>query len=557
MKQLYVCLVCLLCVLTSGWTADLEKASVTMPYAELASLLDRVRAVEASMDQVKPESPVAVIVKSAEYRLDCVKPESAILEASFAVSNLSPQWQTVRLVGATEAIRSVEPDTVRLLQREDGVSVLLEPRTDVVVTLGLQLATPSRSRSGQVIADFYSIPAAQSRLMVKHHAEPSAVVVAGAVGANADGTEFSLSALGGSIQVALYEASSLVQTQWNGTVNHLVKDQGSRLEVTSRVRLNATDGGRTSEAHLILPNDVSVDTVQGLGTGQARYTLETTANERIIHMTWLDDVAMTREVLVKYSVPSATSEGNFTMPVLTVANALRLDGFYYFMDSEGVEITPANGEWSALGRVPEWIRPLVGSQSLHFYPVTNEGPVELTARWLTRLQTATATVQRAEYETEVVTEGGRLHSGRILVEHQGAADYVFKLPEGGKLLSCAVGGRAVEPILHEDGSLRLVLPEAGRGDGLTQVVYVFTTKAGKMNPVEGQAQLELPRTPLFIHQLMWTVHLPAEYQATALEGNVVIDAGGADGQVVRLSKQICDDETPVASLYYTRRDLER
>jgi hypothetical protein len=62
---------------------------------------------------------------------------------------------------------------------------------------------------------------------------------------------------------------------------------------------------------------------------------------------------------------------------------------------------------------------------------------------------------------------------------------------------------------------------------------------------------------LFIHKLTWSVKLPSEYQATALEGNVVIDAGGAGGQLVRLSKQICDDETPVASLYYTRRDLER
>jgi len=78
-----------------------------------------------------------------------------------------------------------------------------------------------------------------------------------------------------------------------------------------------------------------------------------------------------------------------------------------------------------------------------------------------------------------------------------------------------------------------------------------------MNPVEGKAQLELPRTPLFIHRIVWVVQLPNEYQATAIEGNVVIDAGGAQGKTVRLSKQICDDETPFASLYYTRKDLQR
>ena len=111
-----------------------------------------------------------------------------------------------------------------------------------------------------------------------------------------------------------------------------------------------------------------------------------------------------------------------------------------------------------------------------------------------------ATVPSAEYYTELVAEGGMLHRGEVMVEHGAAAEYAFKLPEGSKLL---------------------------------------------------------PRTPLFVHRLIWQLQLPSEYQATALEGNVVIDAGDAHGGSVRLSKQIYDDEAPIASLYYTRRDLER
>jgi hypothetical protein len=557
MKKLYAYLVCLLCVTTFGVAADLEKASVTMAYAELASLLDRVSAVEANWELAEPEPPVDVIVKSAVYRLNCMDPEAATLEANFSVSNLSSQWQTVMLVEATEAIRSIEPDSVNMVQRDGGLHVLLEPRSDVVVTLGLQLGAPSRSRSGRVIANFYAISAVQSRLVVQHRAEPSAVVVSGAIGTNAARTAFSLSASGGSIQVTLYEESSMVSTQWSGTAHHLVRDSGSRLEVTSHLRLNATDGGRTSEVHLILPNNVSVDAVEGSGSSHAQHTLEMTASERIIHLTWSDDAPMTREVLVRYSFPIGMSDGRLKMPRLRVADAISVDGFYYFTDIDGVELSPLDDEWLPLGSVPEWIAREIGSRLVGYYSVLGGEPFELTARWLTRLKTATATIKLAEYTTEVVAEGGRLHSARIMVEHEGVADYVFKLPEGGKLLSCDVGGRAVEPILKEDGSLRIVLPTGGRRDGLTQVGYVLTTKGSKMNPVEGQAQLELPRTPLFIHKLTWSVKLPSEYQATALEGNVVIDAGGAGGQLVRLSKQICDDETPVASLYYTRRDLER
>ena len=125
------------------------------------------------------------------------------------------------------------------------------------------------------------------------------------------------------------------------------------------------------------------------------------------------------------------------------------------------------------------------------------------------------------------------------------------------MLACAVNGRPTEPLIESDGGLALILPKVTATHTETRVSYVYTTKGSKMDPVEGKAQLELPRTPLFIHQVRWQVQLPTKYQATALEGNVVIETGGANGKPICLSKQICDDETPQASLYYTRKDLER
>jgi len=149
-----------------------------------------------------------------------------------------------------------------------------------------------------------------------------------------------------------------------------------------------------------------------------------------------------------------------------------------------------------------------------------------------------------------------LHKADVTIKHVDAAEYVVRLPKGGKLLSCSLNSRSTEPLLAEDGGLIFSLPKVGGVNPKSVVSYVFTAKGAKMNPVEGKAQLELPRTPLFIHRLTWLVQLPNEYQATALEGNVVIDVGGANGKTVRLIKQICDDETPYASLYYTRRDLQ-
>jgi hypothetical protein len=150
-----------------------------------------------------------------------------------------------------------------------------------------------------------------------------------------------------------------------------------------------------------------------------------------------------------------------------------------------------------------------------------------------------------------------LHKAQITIEHRSQTRYSFTLPDGGKLLACAVNGRPTEPLVEAEGGLALILPKVTTKHTQTNVSYVYTTKGDKLNPVEGKAQLELPRTPLFIHQVRWQVQLPAEYQATALEGNVVIETGGANGKPICLSKQICDDEVPQASLYYTRKDLER
>ena len=217
---------------------------------------------------------------------------------------------------------------------------------------------------------------------------------------------------------------------------------------------------------------------------------------------------------------------------------------------------PVGETWADVGRVPGWMSELVGSQTLLTAPAQDTGVLRVTARVLPRLKISEATVPLAEYWTDVVSEGGMLHKAQVIIEHRSQTRYSFTLPEGGKLLACAVNGRSVEPLIAGEGGLALILPKVTSKEAKTMVSYVYTTKGNKLDPVEGEVQLALPRTPLFIHQVKWQVQLPAEYQATALEGNVVIDAGGANGKPICLSKQICDDEVPQAALYYTRKDLE-
>ena len=556
MKKILSILLSSLCLCALGARAEIEQATVTLPYSELRGLLEQIHADEPE-EVAPPMPPVDVLVQSATYTINCTDRGAATLDASFSVMNLSDEWQSVFLVEATEAIRSLEPPDAKLVQMDGGMRLLLEPETSSTVSIRLQAEQVANAQGSQLIADFLAVGAAQSLLRVTHGGDSAALIVTGAVGANREKTEFSLPASGGRVEVKLYKPEAIEPTRWNAAARNLIRDLGGTMEVACQLRLSATDGGLTSRAKLLLASAANFSGVENFGMGAApQKSVEMTADGPVLHLEWPHDEAMAREVIIKYMVPVNMAGGRFTVPLLRVMDTVRMDAACYVADFDGMEVKPTDGSWSDMGRLPEWIAQQARAEKLSYINLADGESLKLTARLLPRVKTAAATVQSAEYQTELVAEGGMLHKAEVSIEHAVAADYVVKLPEGGKLLSCALNGRSTEPLLSEDGELVFPLPKPDAPHSLSKVSYVFTTKGAKMNPVEGEAQLELPRTPLFIHRIGWVVQLPNEYQATAIEGNIVIDAGGAQGKAVRLSKQICDDETPFASLYYTRRDLQ-
>ncbi|MGB0745045.1 MAG: hypothetical protein ACPGSB_11035, partial [Opitutales bacterium] len=203
MKVIVSILICGLCL---GARAEIEQATVTLPYSELLDLLEQVKSADEDLEEEPLKPPVDVIVQSANYAIDCRDPEAPTLEAAFSVMNLSEAWQSVFLLEASEAIRSLDPPDAKLVQIDGGMHLLLEPKASATVKVGLQAESAGRTQGGQLIADFYAVGAAQSSLKLTHASDPSAVVVLGAVGSNREKTEFSLPALGGAVQVRLYPA---------------------------------------------------------------------------------------------------------------------------------------------------------------------------------------------------------------------------------------------------------------------------------------------------------------------------------------------------------------
>lgn len=536
-------------------TPGTEKATVTLPYHELASLVNRVNILERENEDKPPKPPVSIIVHTARYTLTCESPENSVLQAAFNVSNLSDDWQWVSLIQAGQAISSIEPADTKVVEADGWLRLLLEPNVKVSVELNLMTGEAVRSRGGRTVASFDAIPAAQSSLVVRKRDTQSSVAVSGAVAANANNTEFGLPSSGGSVRVKLYEASTIASAQWNGSAQYLVSESQGALRMQCQLYLTAMDNGRTSEVTLSLP--VLANLIQVKSPGLAgQYTTEMTKDGQVVRLQWENEETTTRVINLEFVTPVDSAANVWLVDGVEVSHASRWIQAYYIKPFDGVDLSPFDGDWMDAGRVPSWITDIVGSSDLLYARRDSNSDLELRASVLPRMQTSDATVLTANYTTQLVAEGGMLHRANITVEHGASASYRFSLPAEAKLLTCSVSGRNTFPLLQSDGGLVLNLPKPQRDSSNTKLSYTYTTHGDKLNPVEGKADLVLPLTPLFIHRLSWLVSLPSEYQATALEGNVVIEEGGGNGTPIRLSKRICHGEMPYAALYYTRRDLD-
>lgn len=559
MKKIYLSLLGCLLVGALCATSKIEEATVTLPYTELASLLDRVHAVERAAEEVPepPKPPVDILVHAAAYALDCGLVDRATLTASFELSNLSEEWQTVPLMASDMAIRSIEPIEAKVLTVDGMLCLLLEPKASASVQLELLAGAMNSGHGSQVIATFDAIPAAHSSLSVMNAPTESNVIVSGAVAEGGDSNRYGLPSSGGAVRVKLYNEEAVLKAEWKGLAQYLVSDVDGELEVQCQLRLTAMNNGRTSFALLGLPDAAYLNEVQSEGL-QGKPSVERTAGGSHLRLNWADDEATSRQVAVRYTLPFVSKDEAWALGGIGVAHTSSWREVYYFAAFDGLDIIPTDREWLVSGRIPEWVQRASGAQDLRTLENVGHQPIQFTTRLMPRLSTSVATIAEANFATQLVGEGGQLHKAGLKVEHGEKAAYRFVLPSGGRLLACSVGGRKVEPLLLEDGVLLVNLPKPQNGTAVTAVDYTYTAKGASFNPVEGKMELELPWTSLFVHKLKWAVLLPDAYQSTALEGNVVIIEGGQrPGQSVILGKQIFHDETPSASLYYTRRDLNK
>ena len=147
-------------------SAELEKATVTVPYSELKRLLQMGAARDAlkSLDTTKPP-PVPGGLMAAMLRLDCTDGK-AVLEAEFRVENFSGQWESIPLMGAGLAVASMEPADARVLAT--GGQLCLVTSTLGSSTVKLRFVEQKLAASAeQSLLELDTLPCAVSTLEIR------------------------------------------------------------------------------------------------------------------------------------------------------------------------------------------------------------------------------------------------------------------------------------------------------------------------------------------------------------------------------------------------------
>ena len=93
---------------------------------------------------------------------------------------------------------------------------------------------------------------------------------------------------------------------------------------------------------------------------------------------------------------------------------------------------------------------------------------------------------------------------------------------------------------------------AGDAGKPTQIDLSYTGHQPQMAPVSGQVALALPETDLFVQTLFWDLQIPADYELTALEGNVSLAQAANAPPGIHLRKDLLKSERPAAELFYQK-----
>ena len=539
---------------------DLGRAFVTIPYAELRALWE---AGQRKPEPVAPPevAPVPFLVHRADVRIALGEAASKI-DAEFEVEALEKKWQRIPLLGGEVRLEKAEAGE-RSIVWDEGYALLtnVPGRTPVALHLATrgarQLTVPLQLKLGSASVKRLSVSGIPAGLEAR---------VNGQAGASADGVavfllpgdagEVSLELTVPKIAEAPKPPPPITPSHWQTQSQVLVRFAEGRLRFAARVFARADDGSGL-DLTLALPANAGAITVTGEDVADWSQT-RGDDGRRLLRIRWKTRDVLDRELSIAYAVPQSPLAEQWTLQAPASPDDKDARHLYAILPADGLELKgDALRAAVESRRLPEWMREKIDGAA--FVTAEAASQLVLQTHWLPAIATAEAIVSEAKAALRLVADGATQTAVSYTIKHAAPLAWRLELPEKVELLSCTVGGAAAPPIQRENGVIELALPTPK--NGATSVALVYTAKLKPLDPVSGDVALELPRTPIFIEHLDWSITLPAAFEITAIDGNVSVGSNASEStggdRIISLRKDFCRAERPSVSLFYQRRSLEK
>ncbi len=534
----------------------LDRATVTIPYAELRSLWETAERARTAATPAK--APVPAVVHSAELNLRLTDGDGA-LEAVFDFEAFDARRQDVRLLAGDARLGSADAGE-RAIIWQDGYALLTDKpgRARVV----LQLATVGSRAIAEARALKLWLPAAAvKRLTITGYPPgleprvndtPPATLKDGSAA-------FALPGAEGEITIAFAppqtEPPPPMPSVWQAQSQVLARAEDGRLRAVAHVFARAENGSGLGMTLALPPNATTIETA---GDDLASTHIERDPDgRRLVQVAWKTRDVLDRGLTLSWTSPQSPLAEQWLIHAPVVPGAAEAKNFFAIVLPEGSELR-GDGLHPGLERVPAWIRAELRGTA---FSVAEAGaqlavqPVQLPT-----VATAEAVIVSAKAELRLVADGSMQTAASWLVRHAAPLPWRLELPEGVEILTCTVGGKAARPVQREAGAVEIALPASG-GEP-TPVAITYAAKTEALDPVSGKVALAIPRTALFIERLDWSIALPDAFEVTAINGNVSVAAGAKQNaeraeQLIALRKELCRGERPTVELFYQRRGIDR
>lgn len=523
---------------------ELDQAEVRIPYGELKQLLARAAPV------AKPASPKPALL-SARLRLS-VENNRPVIDATFRTVSFGAEMTVIPLMGGGVSLEKQEPEDAWIVFDQNALCLAMDQpgtrmlKLRVLPVIGAEGIVLSLPPCPSAIFETGGLPEEQS-VILKSSGGEQALTARQIVPLPHSGGTFSIRVLD---RRETHEALSPAEPStwaWQHQALVVPADGGLVYQIVSRA---SAAGGSGVEALVPMPPDAQDITVSGedlISHSEVR------GGNRSLNLKflWKNRGILDRQLVISYRLPvlplartwvlqAPGGEGTRTRfiiadsPLLTYA----ADGLSGPLTSQGLPSLLAES--------------LEGANCHH---LESAASADLTVTSNPVAATAEGVVTDAEWTLKIEPDGAMLATGLMSIEHKNTLGFVFDTPEGMKLLACEVAGRPVSPVDLGEGRLMVSLMSH---DEKSRLSCSFTGRAGALDPVQGTMKLALPKVPLFIHSLLWSLDLPAGYQAET-HGNlkrVHVTTAGPPSRIA-LRKNLCRDERPEIHVFYQRTDLNR